>query len=86
MGKKTEGKEFRDKAGLGRVKEIWRTWAEIEREEKERANKGKEMDVRRGRMRGEGEGKGIGEVRKNGFLCKPRKGHGERGGRTEGGE
>lgn len=23
---------------------------------------------------------------KNGFLCKPRKGHGERGGRTEGGE
>lgn len=44
MGKKTEGKEFRGKVGLGRVKGIWRTWAEIEREE-ERANKGKEMDV-----------------------------------------
>lgn len=45
MGKKTEGKEFRGKVGLGRVKGIWRTWAEIEREEEERANKGKEMDV-----------------------------------------
>lgn len=27
------------------MKGIWRTWAEIEREEQERANKGKEMDV-----------------------------------------
>lgn len=45
MGKKTEGKEFRGKVGLGRVKGIWRTWAEIEREEEERANKGKKMNV-----------------------------------------
>lgn len=42
---KKQGKEFRGKAGLGRVKGIWRTWAEIEREEQERANKGKEMNV-----------------------------------------
>lgn len=31
MGKKTKGKEFRGKAGLGRVKGIWRTWADRKR-------------------------------------------------------
>lgn len=69
------------KVGLGRVrvKGIWRAWTEIEREEEERTDKGKEGDAE---VMERGEGNRGGE--ENGILGEPRSGQGgkrRRGGR-----
>lgn len=63
------------KVGLTRVrvKGVWRTWAEMEREDQESVNRRKGKDIEA--MEKEGEGKGVG-VRKHRILFKSRRGYG----------
>lgn len=54
------------------MKGVWRTWAEMEKEDQERVNRRKGKDIEA--MEKEGEG-GV-EVRKHRILFKSRRGYG----------